>query len=124
LQELKRDITYAGAIVLQGIHWDYLTLNKRICISSTDGAGGSITTGLESANMILTEVEYDFTNKTTTLTFSNDLSEFYLNDLDSIKQDLNIRAIKLIPILSTAFSASGGNITQTAGTTYYEVPVL
>lgn len=122
LHELKKDIVYAGSIVLNGIHWDYLTLNKRINITSSDAAGNTITTGLESVNMILSQVEYDFTNKQTILTFSNDVSEYYLQDIESAKVFLKIRAVQVQSVLNTAFVSADGNLTQSANTTYYSLP--
>lgn len=90
--ESRKDTIWTGGCVLAGIDYDFLRLQKRINFAAVDGDGGALTTGWEAINAILTDVEYDFEEDTTTLTFSSDKMDFTLTNIDQLKSMLKIRA--------------------------------
>lgn len=94
LIEAYKDVVWTGGATLHGIDYDFLRLNKRVNFAGVDKDGGSLTTGWEAINAILTDVEYDYTEKLTTLTFSSDMMEYTQNDPERLKSILKIRAIE------------------------------
>jgi len=91
--DAQKDIVYAGGCSLKGINYDWLRLNKRVNLTAVDGNGDALTTGWEAINTIVTDVEYDYSSKLTTLTFSGDHLEFLLTDPELLKQRLKIEAL-------------------------------
>lgn len=88
------DITWVGGCVLDGLDFSWCRLNRSVSFEASDGSGGTITTGWESINCYVTDVEYDFEEKTTTLTFSSDRAETIGEDVANIKQRLGIRQLE------------------------------
>lgn len=58
-----------------------------------DAHGDPLETGWENANAILTDVEYDYTERLTTLQFSSDEMEFLQMDPEELKRQLKIKAV-------------------------------
>lgn len=85
---------HTGAIVLDRLDYSFVRLNRRINIAAVDEDGNALTTGWESIRAILTDVEYDFTNRITTLTLSSDDLEFLQGDPEALKEILKIRAME------------------------------
>lgn len=109
--DVYKDIIYTGGCTISGIDLDFHMLQKRICFAGVDGSGGTITTGWESINAILTDVEYDFDGiGLTTLTFSSDAAQYLQQSTDALRQQLKIRALQLISMLESNLDAAGGNI--------------
>lgn len=90
-----KDIVYAGSVVLDGIDWSYLWLNKRLNFAAHDADGNAITTGWEDVNAYLTDVEYDFDSRLTTLSFNSDHLEMIGLDMEQAKKRLQIRAVEM-----------------------------
>lgn len=90
LDERKNTI-YTGGAILGTLDWDFINLDKRVNIAAVNADGGTLTTGWESIGAIVTDVEYDFAQKTTTLTFSSDLLELVGMDPEELKRRLKIR---------------------------------
>jgi hypothetical protein len=108
LHEAYRDVIYTGGCTIQGIDYDFLRLNKLINITAVDGDGDPITTGWEDVRTVLTDVEYDYSQRLTTLTFSGDHLEFIQQDPDILKAMLKIRALQQLPEgLRIVFSGAG-----------------
>ena len=93
LSETYRDINYVGGATLEGIDYRFLRLNKRVNIASVDQDGNTIVTGWESVGAIVTEVEYDYTDNLTTISFSHDLADYLGWSIDYLKEQLKIKAL-------------------------------
>jgi len=91
--DAQKDIVYAGGCSLKGIDYDWLRLNRRVNFAAVDGDGDALMTGWEAVNAVLTDVEYDYSERLTTLTFSSDHMEFLLADPEMLRQRLKILAL-------------------------------
>jgi len=94
LVKSTKDIIYTGVVVLQGIQYDFLRLWRRINITAVDKNGQAQTTGWEAINAILTDVEYNYSDMTTTLTLGSDQMEFTQQDSEQLKAMLGIEALE------------------------------
>jgi hypothetical protein len=63
--------------------------------TAVDPDGAAKTIGWEAINAVVTDVEYDFSDQTTTLTFSNDQAELIGLDTEQVKQRLKIAAAEV-----------------------------
>lgn len=86
-----KDIVYTGGITLEGINYEFARLNRRVNLAAKNDDGSTLTTGWESIGAIVTDVEYDFTEQTTTLQFSSDQMETIGMDPEKLKDRLKIR---------------------------------
>jgi len=91
---MRQDIVYTGGATLDGCRYEFAGLNKRINFAGKDMSGGTITTGWESINAMLTDVEIDFDQQLTTLTLSSDQMELAGLDVEEAKKRLKIRALE------------------------------
>lgn len=91
VHKLHSDIGYTGAIVLQGIDYSYLAMNILVNITAEDESGSPLTTGMESAKAVVTEVEYDYDEDTTTITLNSDLLDLIGDTSKALKERLKIR---------------------------------
>jgi len=87
----KKDLIYTGAVHLEGLDYSWARLGKRINIAAKSDDGGTITTGWESIRAWVTEVEYEFAERTTTLTISADQADVIQLDIGQLKNRLKIR---------------------------------
>jgi hypothetical protein len=103
LLDQTKNILYTGGATLEGIQYDYLWLDRRINLSAVDENGSVVTTGWESIDAFLTDVEYDFEERITTLTFNSDQAELIGVDIDQAKTMLRIRALaqRQLPVFVT-----------------------
>lgn len=101
LLDERKDIRYSGGCTLEGLKTQFLRLGKRINFAAINSAGGALTTGWESINAWLTDVEYDFASQLTTLTFSSDQLELIGVDVEMLKQALKIKALEPVVITQT-----------------------
>lgn len=85
-----KDIAYAGGCQLDGLQYMFCKLQKCINLAAVDADGATLITGWEEINAILTDVEYDFADQTTTLTFSQDQLTAWGDNIDLLKQRLKI----------------------------------
>lgn len=92
----KKNVIYTGGCVLSGLQFDYLNLDRKVNIAAHDADGNAFTTGWEDIGAIVTDVEYDFTKRQTSLTFSSDQMELVGMDPEEIKRRLRIRAAQRI----------------------------
>lgn len=90
----RKDIVYTGGLVFNGIDYSLLKLNKRINITAKNANGGSLTTGWESINAILTDVEYDYEEQLTTIQLSSDHSEYLQVDPEELMARLKLDALR------------------------------
>lgn len=94
LLDYRKDIAFPGAATLEGLDWSFCRLNRRIHIAGDDGSGGSTTTGWEAIGAVVTDVEYDFEQQLTSLTFSADWLELLGEDAAQLRERLKIRALE------------------------------
>jgi hypothetical protein len=93
--EPRKDIVHSGGCTLAGIRWEFLRLQKRINFASLDDNGDPETIGTEAIDAILTDVEFDFAQNTTTLVFDSDMLNFQRRDIDALKRFLKIKAFSV-----------------------------
>lgn len=110
LHDQSNDVVYTGGAVLEGIEYDYLRLGKKVNFAATDADGNALTTGWENVNALLTDVEYDWSNDTTSLSFSSNWMELIGWDVETLKSHLKIRA--LTPLFFWNFYLVNLNYTQ------------
>lgn len=109
--DVYKDIIYTGGCTIEGIDLDFLALQKRISFAAVDGDGSTITTGWEAIDAILTDVEYDYENSLTTLTFSSDAAQYLQQSTDALRELLKIRALQVVSILQNNLLVdANGNI--------------
>lgn len=97
--DTKKNVLYHGGMTLEGIDYEFQLLDRRVNIAGVDGDGNPLTTGWESMGAIVTDVEYDFEEQTTTVQFSSDESEILGFDPEQIKRDLRIGAADISQIV-------------------------
>ncbi len=96
LLDKSKDMVWTGGCVLDGLDFSWCRLNRRVTFEASDGSGGTLLTGWEMIHAWVTDVEYDFTEQTTTLTFSSDRAELMGEDPAMIKERLKIRALEQV----------------------------
>ncbi|MCY2966285.1 MAG: hypothetical protein NT069_22075 [Planctomycetota bacterium] len=94
LQEWLGDIIYTGGATLEGLDYQWINLNRKVNLAGHDGDGASLTTGWESIGAYVTDVEYDFEERITTLTISSNQMELIGEDPELTKKKLNIKALE------------------------------
>jgi hypothetical protein len=107
------DTAWPGGAVIAGIDYEWLRLDRRVNITAVDGDGGAITTGWEAIAAPVTEVEYDYEQRVTTLTFNGDHLQYMLTDVDRLKQTLKIKAPEAAARQVTIVYKSGGRVLAT-----------
>lgn len=108
LHVAKKDITYTGGAQLEGLRYEFCRLNKCINLAAVDADGTAITTGWESVNMMLTDVEYNFAEQTTALTFSQDALVAMGDNQDLLKQRLNIGYVQTVRVINAEIQYAWG----------------
>lgn len=89
LHSVRCDVITTGTLVLAGIDYSWRGLNRRVNIA--DAAGS--TTGWESINAIVTDVEYTYGDTpSTTLTFNADWLQLYGEDPAALRERLRIKS--------------------------------
>lgn len=104
LLDYRKDIAYPGAATLEGIDWQFCRLDRRIDIDGNDGSGGVTTTGWEAIGAVVTDVEYDFENQLTSLTFSADWLALLGEDPAQLRERLKIKALEQREIYNDTFT--------------------
>lgn len=94
IHEERRDIVYVGSVVLEGLEYEWAWLQRKVNLAGVDESGSGVPTGWETMKAWVTDVEYDFNLKTTTLTFSSDQMELIGIDVEQQKQRLKIFAME------------------------------
>jgi hypothetical protein len=92
----RQDIIYAGGCKLEGLRYSYCRLNRRVNIAAVDENGDTITTGWEAINAIVTDVEYNFADQLTTLTFSQEALMAWGDNVDLLKERLRVGLVEKI----------------------------
>ena len=89
----KKDIVYAGGCLLDGLKYDFCRLNRAINLAAVDEDGVSLTTGWEGIKAVVSDVEYNFADQTTSLTFSQEALNVWGDNVDSLKARLKINGM-------------------------------
>lgn len=98
----KKDVVYTGGMTLEGMDYAFQLLGRRVNIDGIDGDGGALTTGWESINAIVTDVEYDYEQQLTTVQFSTDQEELTARDPSQIKEALKVGAAQIQAFVQTS----------------------
>lgn len=96
-----KDVKWVGGCVLDGIDWSWQSLNRRVNFEAADGSGGITAAGWDAIKAYVTDVEYDFAEQTTTLTFSSDEAELIGEDVALMKEKLKIKALTQREVVRT-----------------------
>lgn len=132
LLDERKNIVWTGGCTLAGLQYAFCRLNKRVNFDGVDGDGNSKTTNWESINAFLTDVEYDYEQQITTLTFSSDQMALMRVDVERMKETLKIRALEPVTQYSVFIPTRqyttyfGNQVTEAAGvvtledTVYYD----
>ncbi len=94
LLDERKDIVWTGGASQDGLDYRFCRLNKRVAFSVGDGSGGTQSSDWNDIKAYVTEVEYDFEEPLTTLTFSSDKLELFGMDPQQLKARLNIKALQ------------------------------
>lgn len=122
-----KDIVYSGGCTLDGLHYDFCRLNRCINIAAVDENGSTVTTGWESIKAVVSDVEYNFAEQTTTLTFSQEALQAWGDNVDLLKQRLRmgyVEKIRDVQIgytwrhVDTVYSNKPGGINVWSGVVY------
>lgn len=84
-------VTYAGGFVLSGIDYDWRYLNTKVNFPGWD-EGSSLTTGWEAIEADVSEVEFDYTKRLTTVQYGTEAAEAAGREVDRIRESLKIKA--------------------------------
>lgn len=90
----RSNTVWVGGLVLDGLKWDMLNLNRRVNLTGRTANGGSLTTGWEEIGAIVTRVSYDFNQETTTIIFSSDQLEVMGYPVELLMEQLKIKALE------------------------------
>ena len=85
-----KDIVYSGGCQLDGLRYEFCKLSLNINIAAVDENGDPITTGWEGLAMTLSDVEFNFADQTTQLTFSAETLASWGDNAELLKQRLKI----------------------------------
>ena len=104
--QMRQDIIYAGGCMLEELQYDYMRLNRRVNFAGVDQDGNPLTTGLEAINALLTDVEYDFNERTTTLTFSSDQLELCGINPEELKRRLGVKQLMRVDFVDVTWGTT------------------
>lgn len=99
----RKDVVWTGAAQLDGLDWDYIRLNRKLQILAKDGSGNFLTTAWDNVGAYVTDVEFDFEEQTTSLTFSADKLALFGIDSAMLKERLKIRPLQQMVEYQTQF---------------------
>lgn len=117
------DVVHAGGCTLDGLDYQFLNLDRRVHFAAVDADGQPLMTGWEDAAAILTDVEYDFTQRLTTLQFSSDQLEYMQTDPEQLKRRLKIRPYRTYQWTEFVVQPGAGAYSQSFRTHFAHVPI-
>lgn len=89
----KKDIVHAGGCRLEGLQYDFCRLQRSVNLAAVDADGVTVTTGWEAIKAVVSDVEYNFADQETTLTFSQEALNVWGDNVDSLKSRLKINGL-------------------------------
>lgn len=90
----RKNIVWTGGCTLDGIDYEFCRLNRRVNFEVNNGSGGTVSTGWDTIDAYVTDVDYDYAARTTTLTFSSDALALFGLDAEQLKLMLGIKALE------------------------------
>lgn len=115
----RKDIIYAGGLTIDGIDYSFDRLYHRVNLAGVDEDGSAVTTGWEAINANVTDVEYDYDQRLTTIQFSSDQQELIGWDPDALKEMLKIRALE-----RRQFGVFAVKVTKRRAFTEFGTPII
>lgn len=91
-----KDIIYSGGCTLHGLKYDFCRLNRCVNLAAVDHNGAAVVTGWEAIKAVVSEVEYNFADQTTTLTFSQEALQAWGDNVDLLKSRLKMGYVEKI----------------------------
>lgn len=110
LLQQRQDLVHTGGATLDGMCYQFCRLYGAINIAAINGSGERVTTGWESIGAILTDVEYDYAESLTTLTFSSDQLALAGFDIDFLRHRLKIHALQFREAVSFSYDFTTRNV--------------
>lgn len=117
--DAHKDVLHTGGITFDGLDYEFHQLGRRVNVAGINGDGAALTTGWENIQAIVTDVEYDFTEETTTIQFSTDQSELAGFDPERTKAELKIGAAFIHTFITVAV-----NVNRRRAFTEFGTPVI
>lgn len=93
LLDQRKDIVWTGGATLDGLDYAFSRLHRRVGFSVADGSGAALATDWNDIRAYVTDVEYDFEEQLTTLTFSADKLALFGIDAAQLREQLRIRPL-------------------------------
>jgi len=90
LLDQKKDLVYAGGMTFEGMQYKFGFLNTRVNIAAKDDDGAALDVGWSAIGALVSDVEYDYEQGTTTIQFSSDQLEALAIDPEEMKRRLKI----------------------------------
>lgn len=87
-----RDVVVEGQIVFAGLDYRWRHLDRRLLLQALDGSGAVTSLGLEATLAIVTQAEYDFAAKTTTIMLSSDYRSILQASAEAQRERLEVFA--------------------------------
>lgn len=100
----RKDIVHTGGCVLEGLRYEFCRMGKNVNIEAVDADGTAVITGWESINAVVSDVEYNFAEQTTTLTFSQEALNIWGDNVDTLKARLKIGLMERIRIFNWQYT--------------------
>lgn len=92
LHRQHSDVIYTGGGTLERTSYPFAFLNRRVNLPAIDADGDPLTTGWEAIGAMVTDVEFDFSQRLTTIQFSTDQLALMGADAERMKEQLKILA--------------------------------
>jgi hypothetical protein len=115
LWRTRGDLIFSGSIVVHGIDYSFEGFNVarqenygRLNLSGLDDTGTPATTGWEAMDAPVQEVEYDYGQNRTTISFNSDWADFVFGDFASLKMRVKAAADQGKIVLARFWSELGG----------------
>jgi hypothetical protein len=125
LQQQRREINYTGGVVLDGLRYEFARLNRAIDLAAVDSDGAALVTGLEHMGALVTDVEYDYEKRITTLLFSSDQLAVAGFSPEFLKARLQIKALQQIRVSTLSYDIrfNGNSTVSNTTQTIYVDPI-
>lgn len=100
----RKDIIYTGGCILEGLRYEFCRLERNVNLAAVNADGSTLITGWENINAVVSDVEYNFTEQTTSLTFSAETLNILGDNIDLLKQRLRIGLMERIRFITYEYT--------------------
>ena len=113
----RKDLVHSGGIQFHGLDYRWAWLGKRVHLTAKDDAAATLTTGWEAIGAWVTDVDYDFEERTTTVSLHTDQMELFGIDPENLKLRLGIRPATFQQFINARafYFYQGSNFNQAYG---------